>query len=492
MRVYCPTICRTVFVAPVVEAPQGPEALSNELQSPREGFYYRDPSGKVQGPFTQEAIEAWRPYLPMDMKVWLVQEQDFLYFDVEYDEADIMPASTSAAAASQSSIQSIEINNLSGHRSTSSGTAVEEARDPGSIPHTAKLLQFEESGNEVPEVELPSACTIHPVGNIGALSKTQALLEEAVLLSTPEEGVSLQDGASIPSNEPTATAVRATQLVDQEERIQGLESEHSATEACRDLRTTDTSSLTTLKRKSEAPTCTSGCVTNMLSSEQMSQLLSCLPFVELAELVGDGVLLADWRAQVAAGLAPPSPFSPPATVWEHWLLYGPRTAASGGSTGAHEASGGAAGLQGSDVDGESSKLGYAAAVLAGLPPDDEAVIISNLALSAGKSLQDVINFNYSLSTSSELGPPQPSVDFSTAIRNPHSGRLVAAGSEDTPQSYAATLYGEMSRWCKPEDLERSLQEAAQRKGQKLPTHVWKKLAERKVQMKKKMRLLAMQ
>jgi hypothetical protein len=49
-----------------------------------------------------------------------------------------------------------------------------------------------------------------------------------------------------------------------------------------------------------------------------------------------------------------------------------------------------------------------------------------------------------------------------------------------------------SRWCKPEELERSLQEAAQRRGQKLPTHVWKKLAERKIQMKKKMRLMAMQ
>ena len=54
------------------------------------------------------------------------------------------------------------------------------------------------------------------------------------------------------------------------------------------------------------------------------------------------------------------------------------------------------------------------------------------------------------------------------------------------------LYRMQSRWCSPEELERSLAESSKRRGQQLPTHVWKRLQERKAAVKKKMRLLAMQ
>ena len=42
-----------------------------------------------------------------------------------------------------------------------------------------------------------------------------------------------------------------------------------------------------------------------------------------------------------------------------------------------------------------------------------------------------------------------------------------------------------SSWCNPEELERSLQEASKRKGQRLPAHVIQKLKDRKALNKKK-------
>ena len=126
----------------------------------------------------------------------------------------------------------------------------------------------------------------------------------------------------------------------------------------------------------------------------VEQLLECMPSVELAELLGDGMLLSEWRSQKEAGLAPVAPHAPPAPVWEHWLLYGPRSSAQQAAVAAG-AGPSANVVMSHEADGpQDSRLAYAEAVLAGLPPDDEAVVISQLALSAGKSLQDVIDFSY--------------------------------------------------------------------------------------------------
>ena len=124
----------------------------------------------------------------------------------------------------------------------------------------------------------------------------------------------------------------------------------------------------------------------------VDQLLEVMPSMDLAELLGDGVLLSDWEAQRNAGLTPTSENAPPATVWEHWLLYGPRSAQQQQQQQAPPAP--STSVAREPDDPQDRRLAYAEAVLAGLPADDEAVVISQLALSAGKSLQDVIEFSY--------------------------------------------------------------------------------------------------
>lgn len=88
--------------------------------------------------------------------------------------------------------------------------------------------------------------------------------------------------------------------------------------------------------------------------------------------------------------------------------------------------------------------------------------------------------------------PQPPSDVSDwesrAEFNPRTRRLeLFVAEEGTPGS----LYREMSKWVNPSELERSLHEAAQRKGMKLPSSVWRQLKERKLEAKKKARTLAL-
>jgi len=233
-----------------------------------------------------------------------------------------------------------------------------------------------------------------------------------------------------------------------------------------------------------------------------AELVAFMPAVELAELLGDSVLLADWRAethraQLHAGYAMPTR-APPAPVYEHWLLYGPRAASSaayaagsaagpigqvpgaGSGKGGEAGAGGGEGEEGGPV---SSAAAYAEAVLAGLPEDDEAVVLAKLAAASGKSLQDLVDFSYQ---AAGRGHADAEPVATTASYNPYTRRLEA---QTAPANETVALYKELSSWCDPESLERSLQEASKRKGQTVPPAVWKRLKERKVQVKKKMRLV---
>lgn len=128
---------------------------------------------------------------------------------------------------------------------------------------------------------------------------------------------------------------------------------------------------------------------------------------ELADLLGDSVLLRDWREQAGAHAysADGGALAPTATAWEHMLLYGarkPRAVAAkraeAGPSAAANASQAVAGDEECASAWGSEGMGaaaYAEAVLAGLPPDDEAVVLARMAAASGKTLQDVLKFNYS-------------------------------------------------------------------------------------------------
>ena len=38
------------------------------------GWYYQDVQGHTQGPFTKQQLQLWRQHLPMDLKVWFIDQ----------------------------------------------------------------------------------------------------------------------------------------------------------------------------------------------------------------------------------------------------------------------------------------------------------------------------------------------------------------------------------------------------------------------------------
>jgi hypothetical protein len=110
---------------------------------------------------------------------------------------------------------------------------------------------------------------------------------------------------------------------------------------------------------------------------------------------------------------------------------------------------------------------YAAAVLQGLPPEDEAVQLAHMAAVHGYSLSDVLQQQQqqyaSRAGAGHLATSASGItvtaDGVTAhrVKDPRSGRLsVAAGSNGGSSGGAAELYGDMARWCDPASLERML------------------------------------
>ena len=65
--------------APCNSPPREPEKQEEEEEEliTGEGLYYRDPNDQLQGPFTMEQVSAWRPFLPMDLKTWVFDAEDF-------------------------------------------------------------------------------------------------------------------------------------------------------------------------------------------------------------------------------------------------------------------------------------------------------------------------------------------------------------------------------------------------------------------------------
>ena len=224
----------------------------------------------------------------------------------------------------------------------------------------------------------------------------------------------------------------------------------------------------------------------------VQKLVETTEHVEYSELLGDSALLADYREAKAEGKIPESLSVPSAVQWERAMLYGlPQNQGARAQQGWRDEAAALSLAQEADRDDNNamvsgSSLSYAEAVLSALPEDDEAV-----QLSKGSSLKQVIMVGLSAqasgrgSTQNE-GPPPVEVDFSAAQRNPLSGKLTAVGS--TGPNMRNHLYGELSRYANPEDIERQMAEAAAQRGKTLPPEVWMKLKERRLEVKKKMKL----
>jgi hypothetical protein len=105
----------------------------------RAGLYYRDyRHGQIQGPFTHEALQAWRPYLPMDLMIWMLDEADFEHQEGEDEqetgEEEVREAGSPAGGAAAGP---------TGGEGTGSGAEVpprKRSRPPKSSPRTVEQL----------------------------------------------------------------------------------------------------------------------------------------------------------------------------------------------------------------------------------------------------------------------------------------------------------------------------------------------------------------
>ena len=184
--------------------------------------------------------------------------------------------------------------------------------------------------------------------------------------------------------------------------------------------------------------------------------------------------------------------APPAPVWENWLQSRKAMAVvAAAASNAASTSGDGGGAR------PESFNSYADAVIAGLSPYDEAVQLSHLAAASGQTLQDLLDFNYSASTSGATGgdgssggaggdaaagddaardPFEPPREL-PAVEGEEPERITKMDTETGEYSFCAdycprqrrlmvkqrepegpgALYGELMRWCDPVELERSLQ-----------------------------------
>jgi uncharacterized membrane protein YgcG len=113
----------------------------------------------------------------------------------------------------------------------------------------------------------------------------------------------------------------------------------------------------------------------------------------------------------------------------------------------------------------SSAAGYAAAVLAGLPAEDEAVQMAAAAVRYGQSLDQVLQSAWTAAPTKAATAAAPQ-QRSSYVKDPRSGRLKLVVEEGDPASqsfHAKELYGDLARWIDPVALEQSLTAAARAK-----------------------------
>jgi hypothetical protein len=127
-----------------------------------------------------------------------------------------------------------------------------------------------------------------------------------------------------------------------------------------------------------------------------------------------------------------------------------------------------AGRPGNSSSSSSSKGSsfnkYAAAVLQGLPPEDEAVQLARMAAVHGYSLSDVLQ-QHQQQPHLHSGPGNSAqASGAPLVKDPRSGRLSVAPGGSSGGSSAVGLYGDIARWCDPASLERTLHKRQQQGG----------------------------
>lgn len=172
--------------------------------------------------------------------------------------------------------------------------------------------------------------------------------------------------------------------------------------------------------------------------------------IPLASVTGDADLLARWR-EAHPEAAHATCAAPNAARYEEECSWAARDPL--------------------DQPPEDLKASLAAAALAGLPPDDDAVKLARAAALVGKSLEEVVQWNHNAGNYT-----------ATAMHSASRGRVVSA---DAPKE---SLYQDMGSWIDPASVEEQLQRAKERGKRRLaPEEVRAMKLHKQAQKEKKMR-----
>lgn len=377
------------------------------------GWCYCDAYGQVQGPFSEELLRCWRHLLPMDLLVW-------------YRDTSATTASAAAAAEEESATTAAGID---------SGTAADSA----AVCVSPNVQLSKQTNACQPADERQQEAAALPDSQRAAVRASPASAAQPPNISS----------AAQPPNTTSATHNSINDRHDDDIKTAGCKTDVACAAGHDDTDTIDGDDS---------------------------------PCVELAELLGDGALIASWKQsqQIWQGVinqcvgAPPgtspeyeAPPAPPAPVWQHWLdlqqrsgqgiKAAPSTSASGAirinaANGGnfrdhtrarglhpqlHHSAGGiayhagspASVRQASSNEKDSNMQSYAEAVLAGLPPDDEAVQLARLARQYNRPLQEVLEFSWNASSAATAAGVNATGGAGTErvvyVRDPRSGRLTA-------------------------------------------------------------------
>ncbi|KAL4546663.1 hypothetical protein Ndes2526B_g01870 [Nannochloris sp. 'desiccata'] len=175
---------------------------------------------------------------------------------------------------------------------------------------------------------------------------------------------------------------------------------------------------------------------------------SATQFFTLAEVLGDAPLLAQWRV-MHPEIVETTCAAPPATVFEidqqkQQQQHEQHTTAASPKT-----------------DDDNKRIEYhtslAEAVIAGLPPDDEAVQLSRVAASAGQSLHEVVEWSRKQNDDRE--------EYTVAaVHTAGRGRIQAVGAGERE-----SLYADMGSWIDPAKMEEQMKKASRTGGKRKMT-----------------------
>ncbi|GLI63420.1 hypothetical protein VaNZ11_006388, partial [Volvox africanus] len=385
--------------------------ITAEGRATGSGWYYRDRGGVLHGPFQQEHLRAWRAFLPMDLLVWYAEIQpprQQLQDDEQFArgrgetltrDAEVREGCPRDQQQQQQREAGMKEEGLNGADVVGEGAGAE-----GSGGNAGG------GGGSRFESDLATAVRNRALQRDG-VARTLGISDygdaEEADDGTEEEHdrAGGDEGAVVSNPKPPAKRVR-------HESTFGGSGGERTTHGSERLPSRSPSPCAPVVAEGE-PDGPVGRVNGVEPSSAEEAIACGLPGIELAELLGDGQLLADWR-QRFPGNRPPGT-APPASVHDHWLHAAAAAAAAAhaygggahhphyGTTHAHYGQQQHYAQTAAENDGdavrrprtrEESMLEYAEAVLAGLPPDDEAVVLARQAAAAGKSLAEVVNFSW--------------------------------------------------------------------------------------------------